>query len=336
MASSVDDSPRQPLLETLAARLSTEMGSMSLEQLLSLEATLLSSLAQVRGSINMTVSPANRLPVEILARIFEHVPKLVPFHQYNTRWGHGVRDFRTLLKVTHVCRRWRDIALSMQTLWGHISNGDRDPRVWQEILERSGDKALHVSLNHSIDQSLATIFESSPSRLVELHLHFFRGWILASSLNFSVPNLRKLTIEEACFSPYVQNRSGAPTIFKGIAPTLRSMELRGTDVFPNLRLPNLTHLSLDHCSRTSGSQTLLSLLSRAPNLVHLVIFDSELYNHPRPAPEALTQSVPLSKLRRLDIYTDGDLHQIYSQMASSSSADCFRVARYSEHHSSIC
>jgi hypothetical protein len=56
--------------------------------------------------------PISRLPVEILTKIFL-------LHQENTTEGYVVRRLKWI-GITHVSRRWREIALDFSSLWIRI------------------------------------------------------------------------------------------------------------------------------------------------------------------------------------------------------------------------
>ena len=81
----------------------------------------------------------SRLPVEILIQIFSYCPAsdLYPHvhHRPPPPW----------LAVTHVCRRWRNAALSCPFLWVEIISTNFNWAV--AMLERSKDLPMHVSVD---------------------------------------------------------------------------------------------------------------------------------------------------------------------------------------------
>ncbi|KAH9959479.1 hypothetical protein BC827DRAFT_507444 [Russula dissimulans] len=95
------------------------------------------------------IRPAHRLPREILMQIFALV-------------GSGKR----ILPVSHVCRRWRDVALKTPELWSTFEPDDFTPMV-PVALQRSGDHLLDVSLHASCDEisRLERLLELPFSRL---------------------------------------------------------------------------------------------------------------------------------------------------------------------------
>ena len=84
-------------------------------------------------------APVSRLPVEILIHIFSYCPAsdLYPHvrHRPPPPW----------LAVTHVCRRWRNAALSCPFLWVEIISTNFNWTV--AMLERSKDLPVHASVD---------------------------------------------------------------------------------------------------------------------------------------------------------------------------------------------
>ena len=83
-----------------------------------------------------TIVPVSRLPPEILVEVFSLLPfvaddpKCVPYLEW--------------IFVTHVCRRWREIALQSPYLWNHINFTKLTLDGFTEILARAKMSPLHV------------------------------------------------------------------------------------------------------------------------------------------------------------------------------------------------
>ncbi|KAF8868002.1 hypothetical protein BD779DRAFT_1393234, partial [Infundibulicybe gibba] len=90
------------------------------------------SLAAIRHCRNRFV-PVARLPPEILSRIFVFNARMV-------RPGDRVDVARA---ISHVCRRWREIALDCPRLWPHI-NFEHGPRWLTRVIERSRSVPLSL------------------------------------------------------------------------------------------------------------------------------------------------------------------------------------------------
>ncbi|KAG8727843.1 hypothetical protein FRC11_012315, partial [Ceratobasidium sp. 423] len=103
-----------------------------------------STLSQCRNSARTIVS-INTLPSEILARIFEliHSPRTCsPRNQTN---GLNIEESAELARpmisvvLSHVCTRWREIALGSQILWSRIAvvTSDLQDPLFEKLLDRS-------------------------------------------------------------------------------------------------------------------------------------------------------------------------------------------------------
>jgi len=109
---------------------------------------------------NMLV-PISILPAEILARIFHFSASSEQPYSRSLGWVH----------VTHVCRRWRQIALDDPTLWTHFffpysRNEDRIA----ERLSRARNAPLVIKLNGSMVKDTFSLFIPHISHTRELYL----------------------------------------------------------------------------------------------------------------------------------------------------------------------
>lgn len=95
------------------------------------------------------------LPVEMLSKIFSAFAK-------TTSTGHSLRD---VIKLSHVCRQWRQIVLNMPILWASFDiNGFGKHEVYHvlsELLQRSQSAPIRLSIDVSSWE------EGSPSRAVK-------------------------------------------------------------------------------------------------------------------------------------------------------------------------
>ena len=130
------------------------------------------------------IRPAHRLPREILMQIFALV-------------GSGKR----ILPVSHVCRRWRDVALKTPELWSSFEPDDFTPML-PVALQRSGDHLLDVSLHASCDEI----------------------WRLERLLEFPYPRLRSLDV--AVTGPFTDEVKGIFSRCRSHAPVLNELSLR--------------------------------------------------------------------------------------------------------------
>ncbi|KAF9810419.1 hypothetical protein IEO21_06956 [Rhodonia placenta] len=113
-------------------------------QLECIENVLLNSLSDVRMSLNAQ-RPINRLPVEILSKIFRRMLSPFDIRGDFLVWDSlfDFKDTNVLLPLTHVCRRWRDVALDTPTLWTTL-NSYFHPGAVDEYYFRSQSAPLKV------------------------------------------------------------------------------------------------------------------------------------------------------------------------------------------------
>jgi len=111
--------------------------------------TLLTSLQRLRYTIlsyrNDRVQ-INRLPVEILMLIWKLT---LPADMQLTK-PDNKRIF-CIVKLTHVCRRWRLVLISSPALWTNFHVVKAAPKFVAECLQRSGKLPLHVSFKWDSD-----------------------------------------------------------------------------------------------------------------------------------------------------------------------------------------
>ncbi|KAI0277170.1 hypothetical protein BGY98DRAFT_900306, partial [Russula aff. rugulosa BPL654] len=84
-----------------------------------------------------TLVPISVLPPEILARVFHLlVRKEPPFcgRRKNLGW----------IRVTHVCRHWRQVALGDSSLWSKISGMLANTKWISEMLARAKNAPLDI------------------------------------------------------------------------------------------------------------------------------------------------------------------------------------------------
>src|SRR5712671_178684 len=119
---------------------------------------------------NMLV-PISILPAEILARIFHFSASSEQPYSRSLGWIH----------VTHVCRRWRQIALDDSTLWTHFSTSPRNKEWIAERLSRARNSPLVIELDGSMDEDTMSLFTphiSHTRKLCLRHMSSFPSKII--------------------------------------------------------------------------------------------------------------------------------------------------------------
>ncbi|KAK7681517.1 hypothetical protein QCA50_015249 [Cerrena zonata] len=116
------------------------------------------AIARYRGQLNELVPQINKLlPPEILSEIFFQYREICVGSGY-----YGVLKYNSWLIVAHVCRYWRNIALSTPRLFTYIQIPTRVPARNSEFLRLSKNAPLHMIVDGSFD---------NPRRQAEYTLH---------------------------------------------------------------------------------------------------------------------------------------------------------------------
>ncbi|OJT15008.1 hypothetical protein TRAPUB_8451 [Trametes pubescens] len=214
---------------------------------------------------------SHSLPPELLALIFGLIVGADP--ALNSH----------LIRVTHVCRYWRDVALHTPALWSHIAL--MQPAAIEAFLSRSEALPLRISVNMNAKRGSATpkimrhqalqmlLDEVACSRILSLKIVHLPGsddfyWVM-HRIGRASSQLETLSIERRRFLlPVPNNRSFKPAHFD--VPRLRSLKLIGEIPPQFLTVPNaLRTLALVRPS--CDVSTVLNLLERIPALEHLTL-----------------------------------------------------------------
>jgi hypothetical protein len=242
-----------------------------------LEHDALQVLSLVR-SIKNTFALVNRTPPEVLTL----VPKYL--------------DGERLIKLTHVCRSWREVFISRPSLWTSLdcTNVDKT-RVY---IDRSKSSPLKISLGQSYREEaflravphiprLKTLsISGNPTKILP---------VLVEHFSCPVPLLDELKISFLC--------DQAPTLpdelFNRDLSSLRELSLAGgITPLPWRDLSNLTTFNLCRVPEDKILLTqLLDFFESAPHLRHIQLHDSIPESSNAPAERV----VPLSHLKDLSI-----------------------------------
>ncbi|KAJ7487301.1 hypothetical protein B0H11DRAFT_1861122 [Mycena galericulata] len=273
---------------------------------------LRSQQKQIRKRLKSYKYPVLTLPNELISEIFLHFIPAYP------RCAPRARRQSPLL-LTHICRKWRDIALATPALWraitigGHNSSKDHIPFL-ASWLSRSGDLPLSIQM----DDQYSGI---EPAEL-ELIIPYRARWDVVSLQVYSLsvlfpledplPQLRSLEIRISGWDP-----EPALTAFHDV-PRLRTATLWDftypADLVPWSQLTSLTLVA-------KSAAEITRILRGTPQLIHcaLIVFDSGAPQPPAttlayleslvitkyavedPTPPAYLAAFILPALRRLQI-----------------------------------
>lgn len=219
---------------------------------------MLEVLLTVRSVKNAFV-PINRIPPDVLCLLPDYCDA-----------------DEELIKLTHVCRGWREIFVSRASLWTFLDCTDPDKtRVY---LERSKKSPLEIWLKEGeYTRNLGDTF-----LLTVPHTNRFKAVTLSGSPN----NILKVTKHFCSPAPlleklviHIRDTQAAPieiTLFGGNLQSLRELRLHEvrTDL-PWKNLSNLTTFDLRWVSNTTVTQ-LLDFFERAPLLSKIKLVDTLL------------------------------------------------------------
>lgn len=237
----------------------------------------------------------NDLPVEIIGHIFHIVVGSV-----NTI---GLRDLHRI-RLTSVCRRWRDIMIADSTFWKAISFTDRPlyPRSFTWF-ERAGSAPLSIQINESDSDwdGVETTHRFTGQMMEQLldvlltKLSQFRVFVVvldnwAPSLVLmdrlrqlgaaGVPiNMERFEIHRAGL-PYIWLGPGQPNkhisgvpLFGGAVSSLKHLTLNGVHIDWHTPIANLTVFDVRRLPLEAAPDLMRfrEILQACPNLVKLVL-----------------------------------------------------------------
>ena len=231
----------------------------------------------------------HRLPPEILAAIFVHLSNQEP----DPLGSDLPRSIQDLVSVSHVCKFWREVAVTTPDLWTEINMTNLE--AVEIFLERSGAVPLNVELRSANEDILQT---------VAAHAHRFRRFSVSTprnprynpfaALRKPAPLLERLEISYPLdFQPY--------TVFNDQAPRLRELTIFTSGPWLKNQLGNLTslHLTLrDAVLPYSQFLPFFDMLRRCPALEEMFVWWNTWSMAP-PTSTTRPPTIPLHRLRKL-------------------------------------
>ncbi|KAI0317756.1 hypothetical protein OF83DRAFT_1119623 [Amylostereum chailletii] len=217
------------------------------------------------------LSPAARLPADVLNIIFLHFPAL-PLAPDN--------EPTTWLFITHVCRHWRHVALDCALFWTRILF---QPPQWTYLsLERA--KSAPLQLEISWNEPPPKPFDDT-IRAALLHAHHTRALKLELPATALLKHMRPLVVQPAdmlqqlildCAPTGSKRPPRVPDdIFMRNAPLLRRLSLLRCSFSwqSHLFRPALTHLFIVAIPKDSlpSMSEFLALLGTLPNLTDVFL-----------------------------------------------------------------
>lgn len=263
--------------------------------------------------------PINALPPEMLARIFSFVPRPLPLGARYRGVSSAVRT-SDLIPISHVCRRWRDVALDTPSLWSSIcetgSELARVENVTDVVHARAQQASLIVYVDRSRPSTALTELLHCPSdgaRVTELHLHDLHdltsAHLTADLLSFPAPRLQRAVVRRrpakstAADGDVATGSHAKPVdeLFGGVAPRLQSLFWHDVPFLPSNWFESLTYLwlSLEASPIHWTLPDLVQLLHQTPALTEASMVG--LPTHLLSPDTAVLLPATLPHLRRLEI-----------------------------------
>ncbi|KAH7912410.1 hypothetical protein BJ138DRAFT_1148430 [Hygrophoropsis aurantiaca] len=250
--------------------------------------SLSKQLLELRSQRN-AITHISFLPPELLAKVFVDYAYMA----YKENRGKSSRS-RSLMwiRVTHVCRHWRQVALAFPALWTLLVLENSSWTEQMLIRSKMAPLVIDVDLNHfpksgdTAGKALKHISRVREFRLAAPHRAM--GETMALLIN-PAPLLESLTLSDnlegflsylsahvlGSVAPYTATRIPAD-LFGGYTPSLRKVTFKRCQfTWPSSLLVDLTHLDIRHLIsqfRPSLSQ-LVSCLNRMPALRRCILED---------------------------------------------------------------
>lgn len=215
----------------------------------------------------------NRLPAEILSMIFMTYPRLPD----------GALNNKMLIRISHVCRYWRSIALSTQYLWTHV-----DFRYGSEVITRSQTLPIHlriafpelytsIPLLNALDSAEWLSRDSDRVQVLDVDAEPAVISKLSAILGEAAEKLDTL-----CAASYLDpDRRVDVPLFGPLLPNLRHLSLRSV-VTNWASVSGLTSLTLEgfDAFRTSSPtlHEITSILIGSPCLESLILKNLDIQN----------------------------------------------------------
>jgi hypothetical protein len=243
------------------------------------------------------IAPISSVPAEVMAVIFFHLRS-------------GLPEIHVVLRVAHVCHRWREIALDCPLLWTHIDFTTVTPAGAKEILARAEMAPLYLEANiHSRHWGNARFLafqnelQTHVSHIFHLSISAGRSHLnkTLEGLKSPAPALEFLSLSEHHYDE--SRRASVPdTLFDGATPKLSSLHLSNCDI--SWKSPLLTGLkNLKITTLSAGARPSLTdwldALDKMPQLAWLSL-DSASPHTPH-FPFDIERTVTLPFLAELDI-----------------------------------
>ena len=238
--------------------------------------SLVRPLTRSLRSHRSAVTPISVLPPELLMRIFRFYALEVP------PWSDTVQKLGWIV-VTHVCQRWRQIALGDSSLWARIAGTSPNAKWISEMLVRARNAPLVVDVVIMPVPGILSKFAPHISRICELRLHtlsLLHPQDLLEICALEAPSLEHFELGVLFPCTVAFHQLDGTTLFRGRAPKLRTLSLSNVSIprsliprgqLTQLKITFLEEISVFDFPLPSDFNQLLDLLINSPDLEVLVL-----------------------------------------------------------------
>lgn len=222
-------------------------------------------------------SPISVLPPELLVRIFL-LADVIYDHDWEDRHFSTQPDYsldrawvRRSLELSHVCRKWRAVALSIRTLWDSPNLTFADNCMDFEIADRAAGSSLKLIIDHPDPSKHVRWFHMLKERMPCVQSLMI--WSSVSSVQSILQNasaLKALCILDV-YEEGVSISRGEHAFY---APALATLAMQVRVGFPYPLLANITRLHLDTREEVTDLLELneiLVILSHTPFIRELCV-----------------------------------------------------------------
>jgi hypothetical protein len=257
------------------------------------------------------LAPISSLPYDVFVTIFSF---LVTSEAFVLGKKMDRPDHLALLRVSHVCHHWREIALNHPLFWTHIDFTTLTSAGAAEILARAKKAPLYLEARISVDcwddvrfSAFQKELQDRVSRICHLTIsaepsHLIRA---LKRLTSPAPTLEFLSLlsREDHGNGMEQEQVIIPdTLFDGTTPKLSSIELRNCHIgWQSPLLRGLKHLQITAPLVRPSLSLWLNTLDEMPQLKTLVLHWACPVAPEGPLPPDIDITVTLPSLTHLEI-----------------------------------
>ena len=201
-----------------------------------------------------------------------------------------------VLPLTHVCRRWRQIAMDMRVLWTTVDDRKRLP--FEIHVQRSRGLPLYVIIDGKPTKNILSGLRKHRDSIRQLHWVAARcfGYDFRTDLELPLPNLQTATL----FGTKTYKDEKLNLFGNAGTSSLQRLSFGSVHWLPTNHFPHLTQLHLSLWTGNPYPSVFLAFLRRCPNLVDVFI-TSLFADEPELIPDPDTDFVELPRLRRLSL-----------------------------------